>query len=72
MEQKGKQMKFQVSVGNIGTIDCKDEGEARRVFADYKAQSESERGRAGGETVILLENGEPTLEHIGSLDTSSD
>jgi len=62
-------MRYQVVVGNIGTVtDTNNPVDARRDYGEYKRQSESGYGRAGGETVTLFKDGEIDLEHIGSND----
>jgi hypothetical protein len=64
-------MKYQVIVGNIGTVlDTNDRHEVDSVFETYKAQSESGVGRAGGESVTIMEDGEPVKEHVGSNDNN--
>ena len=59
---------YSVNVGNIGNIACKDRQEAFSTFDEYVRQSESNQGRAGGESVFILVNGEPVKEFIGSID----
>ena len=60
--------KYEVSVGNIGTVhQGRNLREARRVKAVYVAQSQTGRGRAGGEDVILWKDSEPMEEFTGSL-----
>ena len=54
-----------VNVGNIGNIEEETEEAARATYAEYVEQSKSGYGRAGGESVILMEDGEPVEEHIG-------
>jgi hypothetical protein len=64
---KGKPM-YQVLVGNIGTVYTgKDRSEADRLFAVYVEQSQSLRGRAGGEPVTLFEDNEIIREHEGEV-----
>jgi len=64
-------MKYEVIVGNIGTVhSCNNPVEAAAVYGDYKRQSETNYGRAAGETVYLLKNGEPMYEHHGRQDYS--
>ena len=66
-------MKYEVIVGNIGTVHEGQSGsEAKRVFAEYKDQSKSGYGRASGESVTILEDGEPILEHFGEQDKLED
>lgn len=51
--------KYQVVVGNIGTVvDTDDFGEAKDAFADYEQRSLTGSGRAAGEEVTLFEDGE--------------
>lgn len=64
---------YEVTCGNIGTVYSGDSREeARQKFATYVEQSKSERGRAGGEDVVLWENGEPIEEFDGSLHQSEE
>ena len=56
---------YQVIVGNIGTVyEGKDIIEAVQTYDDYKQQSESGIGRAGGETVTLMDGEDNKIEHI--------
>lgn len=60
--------RYEVIVGNIGTVYS---GGSLRLalkhFTEYRSQSETGRGRAGGEDVALMTDGEITTEHTGSL-----
>lgn len=57
---------FEVVVGNIGTVFAGSDGaRAADVFEDYMKRSKSGRGRAAGEDVVLVEDGEITVEYIG-------
>lgn len=59
-------MKYQVIVGNIGTVyDGSNEKEATKHFREYKRQSERGLGRAGCEPVTLMEDNEVKREHLG-------
>ena len=58
--------KYVVNVGNIGNISCKTKAEAEKTYNEYVMQSESGKGRAGGEYVGLMIDGEPVKEHFGS------
>lgn len=61
-------MLFQVIVSNVGTVYSGDmHRDAVKTYQDYKKQSESMLGRAGGESVTLMEDGEPILEHEGVM-----
>lgn len=56
--------KYQVIVGNIGTVySGNDDVEACKIFGEYVEQSESGIGRAGNESVTLMDNDEIALEH---------
>jgi hypothetical protein len=58
--------RLEVVVGNIGSVyRGSDPVEAADTFEDYMKQSKSGRGRAAGEDVVLFEDGEITVEHIG-------
>jgi hypothetical protein len=61
---------YVVNVGNIGNVECKNKKEALEVFKDYVEQSKSGRGRAAGESVYVLEDGEPIKEYIGTYQES--
>lgn len=64
--------RYQVIVGNIGTVyDGKGMIEANRTYGDYKRQSQSGIGRAGGESVTLMDNNEIKYEHLGEQDTDN-
>jgi hypothetical protein len=53
--------RYEVICGNIGTVyDGNNPVEARRIYGIYKEQSETGYGRAGGESVTIMEDGEPT------------
>lgn len=59
--------KYSVLVGNIGEVySGYSEDEAEDNFSEYVAQSESKFGRAAGEIVSMLRNGEIVKEHIFS------
>lgn len=58
---------FEVIVGNIGLVHTgEDEAEAWQVYTEYQTQSLSGYGRASGEFVMLLKDGEPIAEHRGT------
>jgi hypothetical protein len=57
---------WEVIVGNIGTVYSGGSAlEAKRKFTTYVKQSKSGVGRAGGEDVTLMRDGEPVREHYG-------
>jgi hypothetical protein len=60
-----------VVVGNIGTVvDSKEKGAytiARKAFEEYRQMSKDGYGRAAGEDVTWLMDGEPYREFVGSL-----
>ena len=59
-------MKYQVIVGNVGTVlDTDKVTEARKTFKEYVAQSKTNTGRAGAEDVTVMKDGEPWLEFRG-------
>ncbi len=58
-------MSYSVIVGNIGMVhEGNNEAAAVAVFNHYVRQSKSGHGRAGGEEVVMWENGEPTREYF--------
>lgn len=62
---------YTVNVGNIGNIDYESEEEARAAFEEYVDQSKSGYGRAAGEDVYLLQDGEIVDEYFGTFDTEA-
>ncbi len=50
----------------IGNVYSGNGTEAKRVFATYREQSQTNYGRAAGEDVTLWKDGEPVKEFIGS------
>jgi len=58
-------MQYEVIVSNIGTVHSSTSGSnAHRDFWEYKAASVTGHGRAGGETVTLMGDGNVIKEHI--------
>jgi len=64
--------KYVVNVGNIGNIDCESKEDALKTYNEYVQQSKSGYGRASGESVILLEDGEPIKEYFGTNEADSE
>jgi hypothetical protein len=61
---KQKSKSYEVLVGNIGTVlTTAKRTEAEGVYKDYVAASKAGVGRAGGEAVALLCDGEPIREY---------
>ena len=59
---------YQVIVSNVGTVyDGANKVEANKAYAAYKADSVNAIGRAAGEDVTLMMDGEPYQEFIGAL-----
>jgi len=59
-------MKYQVIVGNIGTVcDTDDLAEATGEYEEYARFSRNGIGRSSGEPVTLFEDGEIIREHEG-------
>jgi hypothetical protein len=57
--------KYQVIVGNIGTvIDTNQLKEAIKIYSIYKNQSKGGYGRAGNERVTMMKDGEIKWEFI--------
>ena len=58
---------YELIVGNIGTVySGSSKKEALKHYSIYVKQSKTGRGRAGGEDVTLMQNGEPIKEFFGS------
>ena len=65
-------MRYQVIVGNIGTVyDGDSWNEAKKTYGEYKRISQSGVGRAGGESVTLMDGEEIKYEHFGDQDTDN-
>lgn len=65
----GRQAKYVLSVGNIGSMYYSNKKEALRDFAFYRECSINLRGRASGESVYLTDvNGNIIAEHLGTID----
>ena len=59
-------MKYEVIVGNIGTVYNGDSRTvAREIFETYVSKSRIGLGRCSGEPVTLMQDGEPTYEYQG-------
>lgn len=58
----------EIIVGNIGTVyRGSDDKIAQETYSEYVEQSKSMRGRAGGEDVTWLQNGEIHEAFVGAL-----
>jgi len=57
---------YEVNVGNVGNISCSSKSEALSRFDEYVRQSKASSGRASGEDVVLLKNGEIIKEYNGT------
>jgi hypothetical protein len=67
-EQKGgvmsKPVPFEVIVGNVGTVySGSNYMVAQTTYTHYVKQSARGGGRAAGESVVLMHNGEPRREY---------
>jgi hypothetical protein len=61
-----KRNRYTVVVGNIGTVyDGGNRRVALETFKVYKSRSIQGSGRAAGESVYLMGEGEPVKEFIG-------
>lgn len=66
-------MQYEVIVGNVGTVYSGTNGfEARKVYGQYKKQSLSGVGRAGGESVVLMWEEEILWECVGVAQSGED
>ncbi len=58
----------EIVVGNIGVVlQTDDHREARISFVDYCKLSLDNTGRAGGESVTWMRDGELYREHLGEV-----
>jgi len=56
---------FEVIVGNVGSVYSGIQlKEALEHYGEYIQQSKTGLGRAGGEEVVLMKDGEPWKEHV--------
>jgi transcriptional regulator of NAD metabolism len=71
---EGHKMKYEVVVGNIGTISAKDRNDAIKTYREYVKQSKCGKGRAAGEAVCIIEDGEPMpkFDYLGTLNLNED
>ena len=61
-------MKYEVVVGNIGTVYSGNNMRiAERTYDDYVRISKRAHGRASGEFVILFNDGAITREYLGTM-----
>lgn len=59
---------YEVVVGNVGTVySGPDAQDALSTFNVYVEQSKADQGRAGGEDVTLMRDGEPVREYHGAF-----
>ena len=64
---------YTVVVGNIGHVHCgASRAEAVKVYNEYCEESQSGKGRAGGEDVTLMADDMPILEYYGSIGLESE
>ena len=62
-----KNQKYEVIVGNIGCVyQGTDVKEAGNIWQEYADQSANNYGRASGEDVTLMRDGEPLAEYFGT------
>jgi len=60
---------YEVIVGNIGSIYCGTNGwKALQLFNRYKKLSRMQYGRAAGENVAVMKDGDVYYEYVGSLE----
>lgn len=69
----GRQAKYTLIVGNIGSMAYSNKREVLKDFAFYRECSINLRGRAGSESVYLTDvNGEIIAEYIGTIDNNEE
>ena len=66
-------MKYEVVVGNIGRVYNGDvEARALIIYDTYVSQSRRRQGRAAGESVVIIADGDIIKEHVGEDNEVSD
>lgn len=61
---------YEIIVGNIGQVhDCTNAKEALAVYTEYVNQSSASYGRAAGEDVTIMRDGEPWREYVANLNS---
>lgn len=64
---------FEVVVGNIGTVHTgADQTAASTMYDSYVELSKTGYGRTAGESVYLMQDGEPIQEHQGTAGDESE
>jgi hypothetical protein len=71
-EAEGDGSDFVVSVGNVGNIECETYEKALETYELFVGKSKANIGRAGGEDVVLLVDGEIDKEYFGTLNNEVD
>ena len=61
--------KYTVNVGNIGNMEYSSKKLATECYNTYVQLSKNNQTRAAGESVVLFENENIILEHIGHNET---
>lgn len=65
-ELYGDTERYSVIVGNIGEVETtNDRATASKVYNEYVRQSKLQTGRASGEDVTIMDDGEPIREYYG-------
>ena len=68
-EADSKNTVYSIHVDNVGTVDTfKSRKEAVKEYLIWMEESSKPYGRASGESVYLLRNGEPVCEYIGTME----
>jgi hypothetical protein len=66
-------MRYEVVVGNIGTVySGSNERQAQKDYVEYVEQSKTNYGRAAGESVTFFKDGEPTHSFVGSIEQEAE
>lgn len=61
-------MNYEVIVGNIGKVyEGTNAKESLEIWQEYANQSANNYGRAAGEDVTLMRDGEPLSEYFGTI-----
>jgi len=60
-----KELECEVLVGNMGKVFEGSLTKCKKIFQEYKQMSKDNYGRAGGESVYLIKEGEIEEEYYG-------
>lgn len=63
---------YVVNVGNVGNMEYTNKRLALDCYTTYVTLSRTNQTRAAGESVVLFENDNIIMEHVGTVDENND